>query len=173
MPLRRYRDSCRYVAAGGNAHLPVARNLRGMDSRLPGNDGQMWHAAGAAMSWQPSATIDALRLRARLNRLVRDFFRARDVLDPGSLVLHSPRFPHERLGALAQGNSEGHSLLPRPPHIDVLEQQRAGRAGPESIPRGRFGERDCVTFTFLAMTPAVEDDQHDWTAVRHAAEIQR
>ena len=33
------------------------------------------------MTWQPSASMDALRLRARLNRLVREFFFARDVLE--------------------------------------------------------------------------------------------
>jgi lysyl-tRNA synthetase class 2 len=31
--------------------------------------------------WQPSATFDALRLRAGFNRLVREFFHARDVLE--------------------------------------------------------------------------------------------
>jgi lysyl-tRNA synthetase class 2 len=34
-----------------------------------------------AMSWQPSAPMDALRLRASLNRLVREFFHARDVME--------------------------------------------------------------------------------------------
>ena len=33
------------------------------------------------MTWQPSASMEALRLRARLNRLVREFFFARDVLE--------------------------------------------------------------------------------------------
>jgi len=33
------------------------------------------------MNWQPSASMDALRLRAQLNRLVREFFFARDVLE--------------------------------------------------------------------------------------------
>ena len=33
------------------------------------------------MSWQPTAALDALRLRASLNRLVREFFHARDVLE--------------------------------------------------------------------------------------------
>ncbi|HEV7269052.1 EF-P lysine aminoacylase EpmA [Pseudoxanthomonas sp.] len=33
------------------------------------------------MTWQPSATMDALRLRASLNRLMREFFHARDVLE--------------------------------------------------------------------------------------------
>lgn len=33
------------------------------------------------MTWQPSASMDALRLRARLNRLVREFFHAREVLE--------------------------------------------------------------------------------------------
>lgn len=31
--------------------------------------------------WQPTATLDVLRLRARFNRLVREFFHARDVLE--------------------------------------------------------------------------------------------
>jgi elongation factor P--(R)-beta-lysine ligase len=33
------------------------------------------------MSWQPAATMDALRLRASLNRLLREFFHARHVLE--------------------------------------------------------------------------------------------
>lgn len=33
------------------------------------------------MTWQPSASLDALRLRASLNRLVREFFHAREVLE--------------------------------------------------------------------------------------------
>jgi lysyl-tRNA synthetase class 2 len=31
--------------------------------------------------WQPGASVEALRLRARLNRLIREFFQARDVLE--------------------------------------------------------------------------------------------
>lgn len=31
--------------------------------------------------WQPSAAVEALHLRARLNRLIREFFHARDVLE--------------------------------------------------------------------------------------------
>ena len=37
--------------------------------------------------WQPSASFDALRLRARLNTLVRDFFAERDVLEVETPVL--------------------------------------------------------------------------------------
>ena len=45
----------------------------------PGLD---WTASiDADASWTPSASRDALRLRASLNRLVRDFFHARDVLE--------------------------------------------------------------------------------------------
>nr|WP_298132736.1 EF-P lysine aminoacylase EpmA [uncultured Pseudoxanthomonas sp.] len=33
------------------------------------------------MTWQPTASLDALRLRASLNRLVREFFHARHVLE--------------------------------------------------------------------------------------------
>jgi lysyl-tRNA synthetase-like protein GenX len=33
------------------------------------------------MNWQPSASMDALRLRASLNRLIREFFHARGVLE--------------------------------------------------------------------------------------------
>jgi lysyl-tRNA synthetase class 2 len=33
------------------------------------------------LSWQPSASHDALRLRASLNRLIREFFHARNVLE--------------------------------------------------------------------------------------------
>ena len=36
---------------------------------------------GAGAAWMPSASRDALRLRAWVNRLVREFFHARDVLE--------------------------------------------------------------------------------------------
>jgi len=39
------------------------------------------------MDWAPSASRDALRLRAWLNRLVREFFHARDVLEVETPVL--------------------------------------------------------------------------------------
>ena len=42
--------------------------------------------SGAA-GWTPSATVDALRLRAAFNRLVREFFHARDVLEVETPVL--------------------------------------------------------------------------------------
>ncbi|MDQ3039804.1 MAG: EF-P lysine aminoacylase EpmA [Pseudomonadota bacterium] len=41
----------------------------------------------ADASWAPSATRGALRLRASLNRLVREFFHARDVLEVETPVL--------------------------------------------------------------------------------------
>ena len=41
----------------------------------------------AAADWMPSATRDALRLRAWVNRLVREFFHARDVLEVETPVL--------------------------------------------------------------------------------------
>ncbi len=37
--------------------------------------------------WQPTATFDALRLRAGFNRLVREFFHARDVLEVETPVM--------------------------------------------------------------------------------------
>ena len=37
--------------------------------------------------WQPTATLDALRLRAGFNRLVREFFHARDVLEVETPVM--------------------------------------------------------------------------------------
>ena len=49
-------------------------------SRFQPGDG--WSGGlSSALSWAPSATRDALRLRAWLNRLVREFFHARDVLE--------------------------------------------------------------------------------------------
>lgn len=39
------------------------------------------------MDWQPSASFDALRLRARLNALFREFFARRDVLEVETPVL--------------------------------------------------------------------------------------
>ena len=51
----------------------------------PGSD---WTAGiDADASWTPSATRDALRLRASVNRLVREFFHVRDVLEVETPVL--------------------------------------------------------------------------------------
>ena len=41
------------------------------------------------MTWQPTTTLDALRARARLNRLIRDFFAARAVLEVETPLLCS------------------------------------------------------------------------------------
>lgn len=41
--------------------------------------GRSYEASG--MSWQPSASFDAIRLRAVLNRMVREFFHQRGVLE--------------------------------------------------------------------------------------------
>ena len=38
-------------------------------------------------SWQPSATVDALHLRAAFNRLAREFFHARGVLEVETPVM--------------------------------------------------------------------------------------
>ena len=37
--------------------------------------------------WQPTATVEALRLRAAFNRLAREFFHARGVLEVETPVL--------------------------------------------------------------------------------------
>ncbi|KAF1710538.1 EF-P lysine aminoacylase GenX [Pseudoxanthomonas kalamensis DSM 18571] len=39
------------------------------------------------MNWRPSASIDAIRLRARLNALIREFFSVRDVMEVETPVL--------------------------------------------------------------------------------------
>lgn len=51
----------------------------------PGADWQS--GISPALSWAPSATRDALRLRAWLNRLIREFFHQRDVLEVETPVL--------------------------------------------------------------------------------------
>ena len=49
--------------------------------------GDGWAPAVTGAAWAPSATRDAVRLRARLNRLVREFFHARGVLEVETPVL--------------------------------------------------------------------------------------
>lgn len=39
------------------------------------------------MNWQPSATFEVIRLRARLNALIRDFFAGRDMLEVETPIL--------------------------------------------------------------------------------------
>ena len=39
------------------------------------------------MTWQPSASFEAIRLRAQLNALIRDFFASRGVLDLETHIL--------------------------------------------------------------------------------------
>lgn len=51
----------------------------------PGTD---WHAGVSSdLEWAPSARRDALRLRAWLNRMVREFFHARGVLEVETPIL--------------------------------------------------------------------------------------
>ncbi|RDZ28370.1 EF-P lysine aminoacylase EpmA [Lysobacter silvisoli] len=45
------------------------------------------HGLDAPAQWTPSASPDALRLRARVNRLIREFFHARNVLEVETPVL--------------------------------------------------------------------------------------
>ena len=42
-----------------------------------------------------------------------------------------------------------------------------GARAQSAIPRGRLGERNGVPFAFFAVSPAVQDDQHDGTAEGH------
>jgi len=57
------------------------------------------------MPWQPSAPMDALKARAKLNRLIRDFFASRDVLEVETpLLCHSTATdPHLRSFAVPAG----------------------------------------------------------------------
>ena len=52
--------------------------MKRLDSRLRGSDEAWLHDM---TDWSPSASLHAIRLRASLNRLVREFFHARDVLE--------------------------------------------------------------------------------------------
>src|SRR3546814_2938736 len=45
------------------------------------------HGSEPMSDWQPSATFDALRLRARLNAAVREFFAQRGVLEVETPVM--------------------------------------------------------------------------------------
>ena len=66
--------------------------------------------------WRPSASIDALRLRARFNQLAREFFRARDVLEVETPILS------------AAGNTE--------PNIASFALEFSGRT--DGAPRTRW-----------------------------------
>lgn len=66
--------------------------------------------------WRPSASFDAIRLRARLNALVREFFAARGVLEVETPVLSRA------------GNSE--------PNIASFSLQFSGRT--DGVPRTRW-----------------------------------
>src|SRR3546814_3922538 len=59
----------------------------------PNTDERVWmpktvcHGSEPMSDWQPSATFDALRLRARLNAAVREFFAQRGVLEVETPVM--------------------------------------------------------------------------------------
>ena len=59
------------------------------------------------MTWQPTTSIDALQARARLNRVIRDFFAARGVLEVETpLLCHSTATdPHLHSFAVPAGNN--------------------------------------------------------------------
>ena len=58
------------------------------------------------MTWHPSASLHALQDRARLNRLIRDFFAERDVLEVETPLLctSTATDPHLRSFAVPAGN---------------------------------------------------------------------
>ena len=69
--------------------------------------------------WRPSAGIAALRLRARFNRVVREFFHARGVLEVETPILS------------AAGNTE--------PNIDSFQGDFSGHV--DATPPGRVWGR--------------------------------
>ncbi len=74
------------------------------------------------MSWQPSASFEAIRLRARLNATVRAFFAARDVLEVETPVMSQAGNTDPNIASFS---------LEFGGHVDAGPRQRWLRTSPE------------------------------------------
>ena len=72
--------------------------------------------------WRPSASIDALRLRARFNQLAREFFRARDVLEVETPILSAAGNTEPNIASFHTDFSG---------HVDAGARRRWLRTSPE------------------------------------------
>ena len=74
------------------------------------------------MTWQPSASFDAIRLRARLNALIRAFFAERDVLEVETPILSRAGNTDPNIASFS---------LEFGGHVDAGPRQRWLRTSPE------------------------------------------
>ncbi|HWK54658.1 MAG TPA: EF-P lysine aminoacylase EpmA, partial [Hyphomicrobiales bacterium] len=113
----------------------------------------------SATDWRPTATLEALRARAALNRLIRDFFAARDVLEVETPLLsrHSGSDPYLHPFCAPY---QGHPADPGQPHYlqtspeFAMKRLLAADSGPiyqlgKAFRNGESGSRHNPEFTML------------------------
>src|SRR3546814_11521045 len=130
------------------ASWPKPRNSASRSGTRPGcwlsspnTDERVWmpktvcHGSEPMSDWQPSATFDALRLRARLNAAVREFFAQRGVLEVETPVMSQAGNTEPNIASFApefSGRTDGgpRTRWPRTPSEYPLKRLPAAGPGP-------------------------------------------
>ncbi len=106
------------------------------------------------VQWRPSASIEALRMRARLNRLIREFMQARGVLEVETPLLSAAGNSEPNIESIATGADEGtRRWLRTSPEFAIKRLLAAGVPDCYELGRvmreGESGRRHNVEFTML------------------------